>query len=281
MYRITSFLLLLVGLLVFTSASLHDKSPLALLSATVSAIDDIQTVRYSMKKKERQGKSYIDGEIKVKQANNPFRIYCYLVKPNEGTEVLYKAPDKKAMVHIGFFPWITTNLDILGNRIMDDNHHPINHSGFNYFGGIIDHLLKTQGANNPDAIEYKGTISHNGQSCHHIVLESDDYEIKEVTITKKEQMSTYADRTFVSGYKLKELNDLDFGEYLEVGQKIKVPNYYAKSMTIYLSEKTNLPVVMDIYDELGSFAKYEFHNVQVNTFISDEEFSKDYEEYGF
>jgi len=282
MYRISSILLLVASLFIFTATTFSiEPSPISILSKTVSAINDIQTVKYSMKKKERQGKSFIDGEIKVKQANNPFRIYCYLIKPNEGTEVLYKAPDKKALIHIGFFPWITTSLDILGNRIMDDNHHPVNHSGFNYFGDIIDHLIKTQGTTKPDAITYKGEVRHNEQACHNIILESDDYEIKEVTITKKERMSNFADRTYVSGYKLKELNDIDFGDYLEVGQKIKSPNYYAKSMNIYVSETSNLPVMMEIFDENGLFAKYDFHDVQVNTFMSDDEFSKDFEEYGF
>ena len=46
-------------------------------------------------------------------------------------------------------------------------------------------------------------------------------------------------------------------------------------------QKTNLPVVIKIYDEQGLFEQYEYHNLQVNPVLKDIEFTKAYKDYKF
>ena len=50
---------------------------------------------------------------------------------------------------------------------------------------------------------------------------------------------------------------------------------------MYVDAKTLLPVYQKIFDEKGLIGEYEYHDLQINVPIPDEEFTKKYKGYGF
>ena len=71
--------------------------------------------------------------------------------------------------------------------------------------------------------------------------------------------------------------------YLDVkpGQVIHIPNNYAKSLTLYISKNTLLPLVELIYDDKGLYERYEFTELKVNPMFPVEEFTQDNPAYNF
>ena len=82
---------------------------------------------------------------------------------------------------------------------------------------------------------------------------------------------------------LLEINSDNVNNYRDVkaGQKIKVPNVYGNKLILYIDKELFIPRVIKVYDEKGLFESYEYHDLEVNSKIPDEEFMKEYKGYGF
>jgi outer membrane lipoprotein-sorting protein len=97
-----------------------------------------------------------------------------------------------------------------------------------------------------------------------------------------ENLVTIAYKLFVSDYMIMSVNsDIDGYYDVKPGQKIKVPNAYARKTFLFIDKETYLPVVQIMYDEKGLFSKYEFTDVKVNPKFSDVDFSKENDQYDF
>ena len=68
---------------------------------------------------------------------------------------------------------------------------------------------------------------------------------------------------------------------VKANQKIKVPNVYGKKMIIYIDKELFIPRIIKVYDEKGLFESYEYHDLQLNPKITEEEFTREYKGYGF
>src|SRR5579872_874859 len=80
----------------------------------LTAIDNVKTARYVMKKQERIEKgSFFESELIIKLQSSPLKIYAYSVKPNPGAEALWLAGqnDGNVLVSPNKFPYIDLNLD--------------------------------------------------------------------------------------------------------------------------------------------------------------------------
>ena len=82
---------------------------------------------------------------------------------------------------------------------------------------------------------------------------------------------------------LLEINSDKASNYhnVKAGQKIMVPNVYGKKLALYIDKELFVPRVIKVYDDKGLYESYEYQNLEVNPKIADEEFTKEYKDYGF
>jgi len=65
------------------------------------------------------------------------------------------------------------------------------------------------------------------------------------------------------------------------GQDLLIPNYYSKMTVMYIDKEYMVPLLIRVYDEKGLFESYQYLNLQVNSPIDPEEFTKGYKDYHF
>ena len=101
-------------------------------------------------------------------------------------------------------------------------------------------------------------------------------------VKEDESLIDIAKRLSINEYMILDLND-DVDSYTDIseGQVLKIPNDYAKKMSLYLDKEYLLPVFVKVYDDKGLYEHFEYVNLKVNPVIKAEEFTRDYKEYDF
>ena len=272
-----------------TSSSLHSKrearvTPREVIDKMLSSIDRIKTLKYKIKQFERVEGEMLNAVQDIKLSISPFKVYAYIYSPNEGAEFLWVEGknDGDAIVNPNGFPYINLNLDPYGKILRKDQHHTIFELGFEYLAHIIKAALARKDDNFDKYCEYKGSIKWNNIDCHIIVIEYDEFKYVPYVVSAGETVLSIAKKLGLSEYMIVETNPaVDNYDDLNAGQKIKVPNAYAKKTILYIDKRNNLPIYQKMFDEKGLFEIYEFHDLEVNPLILEEEFTKSYKEYDF
>ena len=99
----------------------------------------LRSAKFSLYTEERMknGKFVVTNRF-VKILTKPKEIYFYSVKPNPGTEIIWKEGwnNNKMMISPGSFPFITFSMNPNSSMARKDSHHSIRHLGFdNVFAG--------------------------------------------------------------------------------------------------------------------------------------------------
>ena len=76
-------------------------------------------------------------------------------------------------------------------------------------------------------------------------------------------------------------NNIDFYDEVYVGDKIFIPNSYAEKVELWIDLKSYLPLIQKVFIDDKLFEYYEFRNLVVNPQFTDNEFNKNYVDYGF
>jgi len=255
-----------------------------LVEQMMTNIRAVKTAKFRFVKNERYEKKIVKSEQLVKLNVTPKKIYMKLLKgPHSGTELLFVqgTNDGKALVSAGsFVP--TISLSPFSSLVRDQQRHTIYELGFLYTGDLIyDAYTRYKGKANEYA-KYEGLVDFDGRKCLKIFMENKEYKLNDYTVKEGEDLIKIARRLKLDEYSLLEYNPGIKG-YTEVkpGQVIKIPDTFSKSVLMYLDAKTLLPVYQKIIDINGFVAEYEYHDLQINVPIADEEFTKKYKEYGF
>jgi outer membrane lipoprotein-sorting protein len=255
-----------------------------LVEQMMTNIRAVKTAKFRFVKNERYEKKIVKSEQLVKLNVNPKKIYMKLLKgPHSGTELLFVqgTNDGKALVSAGsFVP--TISLSPFSSLVRDQQRHTIYELGFLYTGDLIyDAYTRYKGKANEYA-KYEGLVDFDGRKCLKIFMDNKEYKLSDYTVKEGEDLIKIARRLKLDEYSLLEYNPGVKG-YTEVkpGQVIKIPDTFSKSVLMYLDAKTLLPVYQKIIDINGFVAEYEYHDLQINVPIADEEFTKNYKEYGF
>lgn len=273
----------------FTPSPVHSQeqektSPRAVIDEMLSSIDRIKTLKYKIKQFERIEGEMIIAEQDVKLSVSPVKIYFYNYFPNKGAEVLWVEGqnDGDALVNPSSFPYFNLNLDPYGRILRKDQHHTIFDLGFDYLAKIIRDALDRAGEDFEKYCKYQGTVKWNNIDCHKIVIEYDDFNYIPYVVQQGETVLSIAKKLKVSEYMIVEINPAvdNYGD-VKAGQQIMVSNAYAKKTVLYIDKRNNLPIFQKMYDEKGLYEIYEFHDLQVNPLIREEEFTKDYKEYDY
>lgn len=276
--------ILLSPFFILHSQGQEKTSPRAIIDEMLSSIDRIKTLKYKIKQFERIKGEMIIADQDIKLSVSPFKVYAYVHLPDEGVEILWVdgKNDGDAIINPNGFPYFNLNLDPYGKILRKNQHHTIFELGFDYLAQIIRAALARTDDDFYKYCEYKGTIKWNNIDCHKIVIEYDEFKYNPYVVSEGETVLSIARKLGLSEYMLVEINPaVNNYDDVKAGQQIKVPNAYAKKTVLYIDKRNNLPIVQKMYDEKGLYEIFEFHDLQVNPPIPEEEFTKDYKEYDF
>lgn len=254
------------------------------------SVKAIKTMECKFLKNERYQGKIIKSEQEFKLSVVPKKkVYMKIIKgPNAGTEVLFIPSENggKAIVSAGKF---IPNIDLspFSSLMRDKQRNTIYELGFSYTGDVIYknfNKYKETGEKlyNEGWAKYEGIIDFDGRKCYKVSIDNKGYKILDYTVLKGETFRSIAHKLILDEYNLVELNpSVKDGYKLTPGQVIKVPSDFCKYVTVYVDVKTNLPVYQKIADEKGVMGEYTYLNLKINETIADEEFTKDYDGYGF
>ncbi|MBI3500705.1 MAG: DUF1571 domain-containing protein [Bacteroidetes bacterium] len=250
-----------------------------LLQNILSSVAKIETMKFHLSCLERFNGKLIATESQIKMNASPRKIYIWL----KGPELLWLEGKNNgnALVNPDGFPYINLNLDPMGNIMRENQHHTIHEVGFNYFAGIIKNSMEIAGEKFDDYFKCVGTIEWDGHECYLITAEYPFFKYEEYTVQKDETLVSIGKKFKVSDYMLLELNNKKNYRDVKANEKIKVPNVYGNKLILYIDKELLVPRVIKVYDDKGLFESYEYHDLQVNCKISEEEFTKEYKAYGF
>jgi len=256
----------------------------SIINKMITAIDKIETLRYTLNINERIDGRMISGKQDVKLVVNPFKVYVYSQIPNEGAEVLWVSGKNggDALVNPAAFPYINLNLDPYGSIMRKDQHHTLHKSGFNYLKKIIEFAIDTAGADFDNYFLFKGIATVGNRDCYKVVIEYDSFNYLNYTVRKGQTILDIAQERLLSEYMIVSVNpDVDDYDDISEGQIIKIPVVYIKKSVLHIDKINYLPIKQEMYDEKGLFEKYEFSNLKINSIILEEEFTEGYKDYNY
>ena len=280
-HRVLVLMLLIAYCILPTAYSPAPPSCKEILQNTIAVIEKVKSLKFHLKVTER-----IKGKLKmtesyIKLNRSPRKIYMAL----KGPEVLWVEGknDGKALVNPNGFPYMNLNLDPFGSIMRENQHHTINEIGFEYFADIIKNSIASAQDKFDLYFKCTGTLTWDSRECYFITAEYPDYKYSEYVVQKGETLTSIAGKLKVSDYMLLEINSPKVSNYhdIKAGQKIKVPNVYGCKMILYIDKELLIPRVIKVYDEKGLFEAYEYHELEINPKIPDEEFTKGYKGYKF
>ncbi|MBX3164437.1 MAG: DUF1571 domain-containing protein [Bacteroidetes bacterium] len=247
----------------------------------LKSVKEIKTLKYNLKIIERGKKGLNYYESAVKFNRNPRLIYLY----TKGIEVLWRQGENKgnALVKTNFFPYFNLNLDPMGNLMRQDQHHTLNDMGYDYFASIIQHVKDKVGERFNDVFDLEGKEQINGRPCYKINIQCKDFTYVDYTVQDNESITSIARKFYVAEYMIVEKNPKfkDYFDILKKGQVIKIPNWYAKTVTVFIDRVYFVPVSFKVIDDKGLFEEYNYHSLQVNPTFDPAEFTRTYKDYGF
>ena len=267
------------------SGSLFAQKPVAnakeIIFKMVKSINELERLKYSLKIVERGKKGYNHYESSVKLCRKPRKIYLYI----KGIELLWVAGwnNNKAYVKPNTFPYVNLSLDPLGYLMRQDQHHTLNEMGVDYFASIIEYIALKNISNFDTYFKFEGEERINNRPCYKIIIDNKDFAYENYTVGENESITSIARKLHISEYMILEVNPKlnDYFHILKKGQVLKVPNAYAKHVTLYIDQLYFLPISIKILDDKGLFEQYDYHFLQVNPKIDDAEFTKEYKDYKF
>jgi len=274
-------LLLLLG---FPSLIFSQKTNISckeIVAKSLQSIKEIKGLKYHLKITERGKKGYNYYESAVKFNRNPRLIYLYI----KGIELLWLQGKNagKALVKPNFFPYFNLNLDPMGNLMRQDQHHTLNEMGYDYFAGIIKHTIDKIGDKFDDYFEYAGEERVNNRLCYKININNKDFGYTNYTIGQNESITSIARKFYIAEYMILEKNSKfnDYFDILKVGQVIKIPTWYCKTVTIYIDQFYFVPISLKTSDDKGLFEEYNYYFLQVNPKFEEGEFTRNFKDYKF
>ena len=273
---------LIAGLL--AGAKVPEDNPGAeeVVQKMLNAIGNLKTLKFHLKNSERIKGKFFFTESQAKLQISPRKLYLYL----RGPELLWKEGwnGGNALVNPGGFPYVNLNLDPMCSILRENQHHTIHEMGFEYYGDVLKYALQKLSEEEISRnFKLVGETKWNQRDCYLISVEYPEFKFIEYKVKKGENLITIARSRRIAEYMILEQNTPKLKDYHDVkeGQTILIPNAYARKTLMFIDREYFLPINTKIYDDKGLFESYEYHSLEVNPKISDEEFTKSYKGYKF
>ena len=204
--------------------------------------------------------------------------------PNKGTEILFVKGERsdKALVNPGkFLP--TVKLAPTSSLLTKDQHHTLVSAGFVFLGKVVaEGIRKADEQKKFDTVfKYVADVTWNGRKCYKVTVEDPTWKWTTYKAAKGETMVSIGAKLLIPEYCMIEYNGVgSFDEDLG-GKTLKVPTSYAKKTVLYIDKENNFPIYQEMSDDKGVFERYEFYNLVVNPAFKSNEFTEDFDGYGF
>ncbi len=239
------------------------------MQKSMDAIVALKSATFTFYAQERfDGGKIKKSDISFKLQVSPLKVYADVREP-QAAQLIY-IPTKSADVSVkkGF----KLNLSPTNKLLIADSHQPITRAGFAQTRRIIlKSMEQRKGENLNNFCKLLGSVTYDGKDCYKVELLEDDYKIIEYTVKAGEtDIWKFCESRAIPEYKVKELNGC--GNTLTVGQKIKIPNAYAKKTTLYIDKANYLPIYQKMEDDKGVYELYEFKSLKINVTLSDTDF---------
>lgn len=287
-YKIHHRIPLLILLLFTTTLIFGDDTYIIrgdqILEKMFKKIETIKTMTYRLEKKERIKNKIIEEALFIKLSIEPFKVYSKMDFPKEGLEVLYDADweKKKAIINTNSFPWVNVRFSPTGKTMRKDQHHTILDSGYKKITSSIQFEYQDYLKKGLEMTEYKGEALIDDKKCWVLEFTNPRFSLTNYTVNEGEHLTTIANKFKLSDYMILENNkEVRFYDDIEAGQHIKIPTSYSKKMILYIDQSALIPLKVEVCDTKGLYEEFTFRNVQLNVVFKENEFSEDYEEYGF
>ena len=276
-------LALLTGLLIFSASKGQEYSDAReVYNRMMKSVESIQTCTFIINIEERVFDKYIISRHHVKLQTKPFKTYLKSEFPVKGAEVLYiaDANQGRALIYPNRFPFINVNL-LPGNSLLRKNHqYTIAQMGF----GHLHSVLKGYEMKERDNFYRKLLLLKSKEHPDDLILEIRNNEFGYINykVMKGETLTTIAEKFLLNDQMILELNpDCDYYDDVRPGQVITLPNSFGRRIIFYIDRQTGLPLKQVIYDDKGLFSKVEFTSFVLNPVFRSNEFTKDFQGYGF
>ena len=278
-YLITFQLVFLIT--VHQSAVAQNTEAKAVILQMIDSAGALAGFKSTIRKTER-----IEGELilqvsEVKVSNNPYEVYVKQLSPKSGVEILCADGCQKAIINMNGFPWINLTLDPHGTTMRRHQHHTVHDSGFDLLANI---LARSLAAFNPDeqSLLIHDEVLWLGEPAYNLEMKNSAYSTNLYQVTGQENIADIARIFNVNEYAILELNpECDNYEDVKVGQELKIPSHYGVRMTLYISKRTMLPLLIRVYDYQGLFEEYDYTKLEMNPKFSSNEFDETFPEYDF
>lgn len=277
-------ILALVTLAMFTYNAQAQLTVSQLIDKFAASANGIKTAEYTLNKSERINGKMRHGMVFTRLQQRPtFKVYIKILAPDKDkdTEVLYVAGERggDALVNPPIFGVPNLNLSPTGSRMMENEHHSVFESGFEYMKNIIV-ALKTKFKEKIDTYCKLSLIKYAGAEMYKVDINYPEFAWSDYTVKAGEDLIKIARKNNVSEYMIMEKNGLK-NYTVAAGKVIKIPNVYAKKVIFYFNKTNFLPVYQELHDDKGLFETYTITGLKLNLTFPATEFTKDHDGYNF
>jgi Protein of unknown function (DUF1571) len=277
MRKILLFALLLSGTLA------QAQTAESVLREMLTACDRVQTLQFTMSKKERMVGKMSEATNFIKYRRSPFSAYMKAKVPDSGLELLFVKGwnDNKAYINPGGFPYVNVSLSPFSSRMRADGHFTVYDIGFETLNSNLHAGLKTIGDKISDYYTLEAGVTFNGRACEKLVMEHKDYKWIKYTAPKDILLTTLAREMNLGAYAIKARNGLaEFGT-IKAGTTILIPSAFVKKLILYVDKTNHLPIMQEMHDDKGFFSRYEFRDLILNPKFEAIDFSPENKAYKF
>jgi hypothetical protein len=235
---------------------------------------------YNNAKEKINGKYLFDRSL-VKVNRKPYKVYLFQYKQG-GSEILYNSTvDKEnALVNPSKFPYINLRLSPYGSLMRNNTHHTIFQADIKFTYDIINNTLEKKSCNN--TFKLLGVVIIDNKRLYKLEVINNDCKKYNYRVQEGEDLIKIARNKMIGEYKILELNpNISYYDDVKPGDIITIPNYYSKSIILYIDTKTYLPYLIKVYDDKGLYESYKLEDLKINVNFNKNEFNEDYINYGF
>ncbi len=249
------------------------------LTQMLSALQQVQTLKYRFVKEERFAGKMEKKEMLVHYRKQPFSLSLYFYEPNPGMQVWYQEGKNNNQAHIHlasrWLAWLQPDMDPQSKGMRKGEHHTLLESGLEFTRKLIFHLKERADKEDrfDELCKYEGEITWDNRKCHKLLLQYPNFTWEKYTLKPGESIETLARRLYLNPYLILERNGFSWYDKARPGDQIMIPNIYAKRVYLYVDKINLMPIYQEVHDDQGIFEKYSYILLLVNPSIDDKVFS--------
>jgi hypothetical protein len=261
----------------------YDADALAALLSMGKAAAATRDYTMRLVKRELRGTELLPEETIEIKWQRPQRIYLRAIAGRqEGQEVLYAPGWNKGRIKVR--QPFTLNLNPYGSTAMAHSHHPVPEVSLVHLVDLVLDNVRRAREKNVGRVTYAGPETLFGRKA--VKLEATFPATgKTPTVGKGETLWDISRATGQSMYVILHANRARKWwqpDHPEKGDAVFVPDYYAGRLVLWIDEKLQLPLQIDLYDHQGNlYEHYEHHDLKVNVGLTDADFDPKNPAYGF